>query len=338
MSLQAAPELKVCTVLHENKSSKCLTHESANYPTTRLIGISKTRKGEKFQKVTHKWNGQEAEDFNQVDKGRVIISSFEIPSGFKGQVEFSIINAEGEVLVSKKLDVQRGPLNITAFVVQNQAVAETLPPLIEAPEGKPSRSLPSPEAPVAKSEAPLLDKLPETKEENVALPEVHFKDEALPVELRTHEKKVVEKNSPKKSLVIARLELHGAYISQSGKTKGDSFTAIPYWAPEWSSSGVLGLGGRVGYTKWKSTNKKTINAVEGDLHLSLNYDKELSRLSLQPTYGYHSWGKFGNSSSLGANLVFKNHHFPLSLVAGYHVWERKKIDHQMVNLGLGFEF
>ncbi len=357
----ASPDLKICTVLHENKSSHCVGSTTATYPTTKLFGISKTPKGQKVQPVEHKWNGSVPQDVISVNRGRIVISTFDVPAGFQGKVDFSISNTQGETLSSKVIEVHRGPLNITA-----QEFVEAAPPTAAVAATSPLEPLPAAaqdvalpevnfgkkvETPVVlaveKTPAPTLEPLPEVKvvrniepapalkEENVSLPEVHF-TESDPVITDSAPVQKIEKTSTPSGFFLKRFELHAAYLNQ--KDAGESFTAIPYWAPEVRTGAVLGFGARAGVTKWKSAHNSSFTAVEGDVHASFIHYENQNRLTLQPTLGYHSWGKWGSSPSYGLNLDLKFHSLPFSVVAGGHMWKRKEIQHRLATLGFGFEF
>ncbi len=366
-------EIKVCTVLHENKSSKCLSSDKQSFPTTKLLGITKMKRGFRTRNFEHRWNGARAVEVIALDQGRVLISTFSVPQGHSGVVVFSVSDTDGSEVDSKTMEVARGPLSVSAHLVTPTEVKETvqvkaLPAQVAAPvvataaiveadvTSAPAAELPEKPVTAKKSEKVMQDDLPaldhiETDDTASALSQMAKEGGDLPdadvtleetrkaVEGRVADRDPVQETVADKDetgLLWKRIEIHGGYVTQE-KT-GSSYTVIPYYAPEFRSESFWGFGGRIGGTEWKQAKGKNITAIEADVHLSVNIQTSKGRLTLQPAYGYHGWSKFGNNSSYGGVVELKMNAMPVSVLGSAQVWTYKKIDYRLVSVGLGLEF
>ena len=347
-------ETKVCTVLHESKSSKCLTTEKQSFPTTKLIGVSKLKKGESIESVVHTWNGVPASEVITLERGRIVISTYQVPQGHAGTVAFSVSNTKGEVLANKTLEVARGPLSVSANEVKSQEVQPTnsapvvvvnttAPVVVKAvQETKPVKSnddLPTLDHLEANDTAQALSAMakegPLPGDEDVTLEETRAAVEpSLPKESRV---KVDSYHKDDSGFIWRRFEVHGAFVTQT--KKGSSYTVLPYFAPEYRSESFWGFGIKAGATEFKQEKGNNVTAIEGDAHVSFNLRSEKGRLSLQPAFGYHNWGKvYGTNTSTGVDFEIKPYSLPISIVGGAHFWTYKQINYRLVSVGLGMEF
>lgn len=334
-------ETKVCTVYHDDKATNCFTAEPKSYPTGVLYGVSKIKKGVPTLPMSHRWNGKETEPMARLARDRVVVSAFSVPADFKGDVIFSVHNAQGDVINQSTYVVTRGGMSLTAFeklALIEQATAEpALPAATSAGDKKNPQKM-------------EMDEMfiPTPHDQPAANPSAQKALDAAPVSemapVKAQAKQLAPKQQPAKaperiqthrSHKLLRLELHGVYAKQ--KDLGSGYTAVAYWAPELHFTPALGMGARLGGTQWKEKGEDKFFAFESDLHVNLTLDSLQGHITFQPLVGYHSWGDLGQQVSYGGNIVLQQANSSLSFILGAQAWKHEGVSYQWVNVGVGVE-
>lgn len=321
-------ETKVCTVFHENKATNCITPESKNYPTGLVYGVSKVKDKSRLE---HRWNGKKNEPMAIISNGSILVSSFEIPIDFNGEVIFSVHDSTGLVINQNTYIISRSSYAITANEkIAIIEVAESNP----APQKESSKKLKleMDEMYIPAKGNPRAANSHAQKALDAQLEDGHFQKEERAGQNETQKSSHAES----KKLRLLRFELHGVYVTQ--KSLGESATAVAYWVPEFELTSNIVTGLRLGGTQWKEQGEKNFTAFEGDFHASFKFDSSKGSLSIQPLVAYHSWAHLGQQVSYGANLVWQQSNSSLSFISGMQVWKYKNVSYQWFNLGIGVEF
>lgn len=329
---------KVCTVFHDDKATNCLSKEKKDYPTSVVYGVSKMTKGAPAKDMKHFWNGVPGEVLTSFSGNRIVVSAFNLPPDYNGELTFSVRDATDQLVSEVTYVIARGPLAITAQ--EKSAVVENTPAQVQAsatpaPAQKMEMDemfIPTPHAaPAANASAQkALDAAP-VKDSPV--PRVQKESERS----SPHEKSEARVAMPTRRETAQnewlRFEVHGAYVTQ--KDAGEAGTAIGYWAPELRFSRAFGMGARVGGTQWKQKDDDRFTAFESDLHLSFILDSSAGLLTFQPLVGYHAWGDLGSQFSYGGNLVLRQANSAVSYVLGAQAWKHDDVSYTWVNAGIG---